>query len=210
MHRDNVGLRIAMSNGVPLAYFFGITSGEYLATWPVYVVADDPQRLTFSIAVDDRDSLGALESDGVGKAAEARRDYVTAITMRRLHQQNFRARVLHAYRNRCAICRLKHVELLDAAHIIPDSDPRGVPAVANGLSLCKIHHAAFDRHILGISPGLKVIVREDVLEEVDGPMLRYGLQEMNGTQIIVPRDEALRPDSDLVAARYDMFVAASR
>lgn len=210
MHRDNVGLRLAMSAGVPLAYFFGVTKGEYLATWPVYVVADDPSRLTFAISIDDKELISATPAEGLGLAAEARREYVTAITLRRLHQQKFRARVLQAYRNRCAICQLKHVELLDAAHIIPDSDPRGEPVVPNGLSLCKIHHAAFDRHILGIAPSLTVAVRDDVLQEVDGPMLRYGLQEMNGTRIILPRDAELRPNRDLVAARYEAFLAAGR
>lgn len=207
MHRDNVGLRLAMSGGVPLAYFFGINRGEYLATWPVYVVEDHPTSMTFSIAIDDRVAPVAPQGAGTGMAAEARREYVTAITLRRLHQQKFRARVLHAYRNCCAICRLKHVDLLDAAHIIPDSDPRGAPVVPNGLSLCKIHHAAFDRHILGIAPSLTVEIREDVLREVDGPMLRYGLQEMNGARIILPRGAEMRPNPDLIAARYEMFIA---
>lgn len=42
--------------------------------------------------------------------------------------------------------------MLDAAHIIPDPDPDGHPEVSNGLSLCKFHHAAFDRRIIGIRP----------------------------------------------------------
>jgi hypothetical protein len=58
--------------------------------------------------------------------------------------------VLRAYRDCCAVCRLRHEELLDAAHILPDGHPRGEPVVRNGLALCKLHHAAFDRHILGI------------------------------------------------------------
>ena len=37
-HPDNVGLRKLMELGRPLIYFFGITPGHYLATWPVYVV----------------------------------------------------------------------------------------------------------------------------------------------------------------------------
>lgn len=52
-HRDNVGVRIAMHNALPLAYFHGIVPGRYLAMWPVYVVSDAPQTLTFSVAIDD-------------------------------------------------------------------------------------------------------------------------------------------------------------
>ncbi|MGI8867651.1 MAG: HNH endonuclease [Mycobacteriales bacterium] len=52
-----------------------------------------------------------------------------------------------AYETRCAVCRIGHRELLDAAHILPDTHPRGEPVVPNGLALCKIHHAAYDRNI---------------------------------------------------------------
>ena len=43
---------------------------------------------------------------------------------------------------RCALCRLRHQELLDAAHITPDSEAEGEPLVSNGVVLCKLHHAA--------------------------------------------------------------------
>ena len=47
-----------------------------------------------------------------------------------------------------ACCRLKRLELLDAAHIIGDSEPEGIPAVRNGLmqvALCRIQFVSF-RH----------------------------------------------------------------
>ena len=56
-----------------------------------------------------------------------------------------------AYHGACAVCSLRHVELLDAAHIIEDKDENGLPELPNGLSLCKIHHAAYDRRFLGIT-----------------------------------------------------------
>lgn len=208
-HPDNFGLRQAMLHSIPLIYFFGIEKGRYLATWPVYIVGDDPANHTFRVSVDDRiitpDTLATTTAD---LQREARREYVTTIAMRRLHQQSFRARVLRAYRDQCAICRLKHTELLDAAHILPDSDPRGEPVTRNGLSLCKIHHAAFDRHILGISPDLVVELRQDILDEVDGPMLRYGLQEMNGRKLVLPRRPSDRPDLGFIEERYTEFRSA--
>ncbi|MFH2051147.1 MAG: HNH endonuclease [bacterium] len=208
MHRDNVGLRTALIKSIPLIYFFGIEKSEYLATWPVFIVADDPQTLTFSVSIDDKALVACGDTTSADHASEARREYVTTVTLRRLHQQKFRARVIRAYRSRCAVCRLRHVELLDAAHILPDSDPRGEPIVPNGLALCKIHHAAFDRHILGIRPDLKVEIRADILREVDGPMLRYGLQEMDGARIVLPSSTSLRPRSDLLEARYEQFRSA--
>src|SRR5437667_7053053 len=47
----------------------------------------------------------------------------------------FRERALMAYRQSCAICRLRHKELLDSAHILPDLHPLSEPVVSNGLSL---------------------------------------------------------------------------
>jgi putative restriction endonuclease len=117
----------------------------------------------------------------------------------------FRAQVLRAYNGTCAMCRLRHPELLDAAHILGDTHPLGQPIVPNGLSLCKIHHAAYDQDIVGVRPDLWIEVREDVLQEVDGPMLRHGLQAMDGTRLIVPRSRSDRPDSVRLAERYGTF-----
>jgi putative restriction endonuclease len=61
-----------------------------------------------------------------------RRAHITRTVQARLQQQSFRERVLAAYGNQCALCRLRRRELLEASHIIPDSDPRGVPEIRNG------------------------------------------------------------------------------
>ena len=109
----------------------------------------------------------------------ARRRYTTATVRQRLHQCAFRERVLAAYRQQCAFCRFRHAELLDAAHMLPDTD-EGEPVVANGLALCKLHHAAFDRYFLGVRPDYIVQVRDDLLGETDGPTLVHGIQALHG------------------------------
>ena len=110
-----------------------------------------------------------------------------------------------AYGEKCALCRLRHRELLDAAHIVPDSEPEGEPRVSNGLSLCKLHHAAFDGYFLTVNPEYRVVVRRDVLEEDDGPMLKHGLQEMHGRPIYRPRRAEWRPSRELLGWRMDKF-----
>ena len=57
-----------------------------------------------------------------------------------------------------------HRLLLDAAHIVPDGEPCGDPRVPNGLALCKLHHAAFDRLFVGVRPDGVIEVRRDILE----------------------------------------------
>jgi putative restriction endonuclease len=103
------------------------------------------------------------------------------------------------------VCRLKRPALLDAAHILPDSHPRGEPIVPNGIALCSLHHAAFDRHILGIRPDRVIEIRQDVLEETDGPMLLHGLQGVHHTALHVPRSAKLAPRVEFLEERYEEF-----
>lgn len=207
-HRDNRGLRELMLQRLPLVYLYGVQRGRYLPHWPVFIVGDDPRRLTFTVAVDD-----PLASDAEAPyelPEDARRAYLTRLARQRLHQVAFRHRVLRAYRESCAMCRLHHPELLDAAHIVPDGHPRGLPVTPNGLALCKLHHAAFDRHIVGVRPDLVIELRRDLRLEVDGPMLRHGLQELHGARLrILPRAQRDQPDASLLEERYALFRSAS-
>ncbi len=207
-HRDNVGLRQAMRDKVPLIYLYGVVPGKYMAVWPVYIAADDPGSLTFTVAVDDA-SMISVERPMDYELAEPRRAYITSQVKVRLHQRGFRERVIDAYRIQCAFCRLRHEELLDAAHIIPDTEPESRPTVNNGIALCKLHHAAFDNFIIGVSPGYIIEVREDVLKEHDGPMLQHGIKELHRQRIILPRREEFMPDKGFLEWRYERFKEVS-
>ena len=204
-HRDNAGLRLAMERQTPLIYFHGIVPGLYEPAWPVYVVGDDPTQLTFSVMVDDEVVPMTSFQFHDPAAVDAKRRYITAVVQRRLHQKGFRERVLQAYQRCCAVCHLKHAELLEAAHILPDGHPQGEPTVRNGLALCKLHHAAFDSYMLGITPDLTIDIRQDLLEEIDGPMLVHGLQGFQGRGIRTPHNPQLKPHRDFLAERYDIF-----
>lgn len=208
-HKDNAGLRELMLRNIPLIYFHNIAENKYVPMWPVYIVGDNPQALTFSIMADDIAFLKtAKESDQTAEplSSYARRSYITVTSLRRVHQRGFRETVLKAYRNQCALCRLRHPELLDAAHIIGDLEDNGEPIIQNGLSLCKIHHVAFDQNIIGINPDYNVKVRKDILEEIDGPMLKYGLQSLNNAHLILPRHERNYPDKARLDYRYSQFL----
>jgi putative restriction endonuclease len=211
-HHDNVGLRKSMIRHVPLVYLHGVVPGKYLAVWPVFVVGDSPHELTFKVAADDPQYLYTLTSEADYAISdihdEARRAYITSVVRQRLHQRGFRERVLHAYREQCACCRLKHLELLDAAHIMPDTHPEGVPSVCNGIALCKLHHAAFDTNFLGIRPDYIIEIRRDILEEDDGPMLIHGLKSLNRQRITLPSPRRFFPDPGLLEQRYALYQAS--
>ncbi|MBK8810553.1 MAG: HNH endonuclease [Acidobacteria bacterium] len=208
-HRDNVGLRETCRRGLPLIYFHGTIPGAYVAQWPVFVVVDTPQELTFGVTFDERSQLQLEDIRSADNPHDIfRRRYKTAEVRIRLHQRVFRDRVLRAYKSSCALCRLRHSNLLDAAHIIPDTEDQGEPIVSNGLALCKLHHAAFDANILGITPDLVAEIRDDILEEIDGPMLQHGLKEMHRTRIITPFRSSEKPNRALLEVRYERFRAA--
>lgn len=213
-HHENIGLRKAMTEKRPLVYLHGIIPGKYLAAWPAYIVHDEPEHLEFRVALDDAQNISsALQSSPAHLLSEpgenARRVYITGAYRQRLHQRAFRERVLHAYRAQCALCRLRHEELLDAAHIIPDSEPDGDPVVQNGLALCKFHHSAYDRNFLTIRPDYIVEIRREILTESDGPMLQHGLKELHHIKIDVPKPLALRPDPARLRYRYERFLEFS-
>jgi putative restriction endonuclease len=209
-HSENEGLRRLMKLKRPLIYFHGIVPGKYLAVWPVFVTHDDPTNLSFTVAVDQKSA--AIEDKHhfalPNAAHEGVRAYITRGVKQRLHQQAFREKVLIAYRHQCSLCRLKHQELLDAAHITPDRDPEGEPIITNGIALCKLHHAAYDNFIIGVSPDYIIHVRRDVLEEEDGPMLLYGLKAVHGGKLIRPRSQELWPDPGRLEERFLMFKKA--
>lgn len=214
-HSDNVGMRLAFEKQIPLVYFLAVVEARYLAVWPVFVVKDEPEKLTFSIAVDDaKFSIAEIGGDwdefriADSAAKGSRRAYVTASVRQRLHQRSFRERVLRAYRQQCAFCRLKLPDLLDAAHIVPDSEG-GEPSVSNGMALCKLHHAAFDRYFLGVRPDCTIEVPERVLVDKDGPMLLHGLQGLNGKSLLVPSRADEKPDPQFLEQRYDQFKGAA-
>jgi putative restriction endonuclease len=207
-HRDNVGLRTAMETKTPLIYFVNLSPGQYMANYPAYIISENRTLKEFTVALDEEKYLVTDgELNEISEPSEYyRRKYITTLVERRAHQQSFRIRVLAAYNSKCCLCRLNHSELLDAAHIIPDTEPKGNPIVPNGLTLCKIHHTAFDVNIIGISPDYDIHIREDILHEIDGPMLKHGIQELNHRKIILPTSRKDYPDRERLDWRYEKFL----
>ena len=201
----NVRLRNAMRDHIPLIYLFGMVPGKYRPVWPVYIVHDNPTTCTFGAMADDGMSVRQVAWAANEAFSEEKRRYITREVQHRLHQRSFRERVLLAYHTRCAVCRLRHAELLEAAHILPDTHPEGNPIIPNGVSLCKLHHAAYDQNILGIDSDYRIHIQEKILAEHDGPMLKHGIQEMDGTVIQVPRVAEFKPKREFLEIRFAEF-----
>jgi putative restriction endonuclease len=210
---DNRKLQAAYELALPLIWFHAVRDGVFVPVMPVYLVEELPASKQYAVALGEDQRLMAPALLAAPESAIEQtmaRLYVERLTRQRLHQPAFRARVMYAYQTSCAVCALRRGNLLDAAHIVEDGAPKGDPITPNGLALCKIHHAAYDQDIIGIRPDHVVQINDGVLLEVDGPMLKHGLQEFHGQPLrVVPRRPAERPDPERLAIRFERFLHAS-
>lgn len=201
---DNRGLRAAYELQVPIVYFIGTRPGWYKPEFPCFVQADDPVARMVRVApgalagpVDERVPIPIEDP--------IERRYAVREVRVRLHQARFRGRVVPAYKTQCAICTLKEGGLLDAAHIVGDIEATGEAIVQNGLSLCSIHHRAFDQNLVGVSPDYTVHVSRRLLEDEDGPMLEL-LKGFNNVRLRVPDRKKDHPDPERLEVRFSRFL----
>mgnify|MGYP000008003994 FL=1 len=202
--RNNVWLREAWEAGIPFIYFLGVAPGRFQAVMPAFIADWDPKSLSVSVTFGEEPSVTAAQP---GDAIERR--YTLRQVKQRLHQSQFREAVLAAYDYRCAISNLPEERLLDAAHIIADGHERlGQPEVVNGLPLSKVHHAAFDGHLIGIDPDYRLHVSEALMTQNDGPTLE-ALKQSDGQRLHLPNRKRDYPDRDRLAERFEIYQKAS-
>lgn len=201
---DNRWLREAGESGTPVVYFLGVAPGRYQAIFPAFIAEwsreEKKARVAFGLPTSTgRETLAAWDT-------VAERRYALQSVKQRLHQASFREAVLQAYGGRCAFSALPEPRLLDAAHIISDgNEPLGHPVVPNGLPLSKIHHAAFDAHLIGVDPDFRIHVSERLRDLRDGPMLE-ALKGAHLQRIVLPARKVDWPDAARLEARFEEFL----
>ncbi len=201
---DNRALRAAHELQVPVVYFIGTRPGWYKPIFPCYVRSDDPGRRI--VLVTPGAMVGPIdEPEPTPLEDPIERRYAVRETRVRLHQARFRGRVVPAYSSQCAICTLKEIRLLDAAHIVGDLEHGGEATVQNGLSLCSIHHRAFDQNLVGVSADYTVHVSRRLLDDEDGPMLDL-LKRFHRVPLHIPVRRASRPDPERLERRFGRFL----
>ena len=201
---DNRWLREASENRTPVIYFLGVAPGYYQAVLPAFITRWNAKALKAHVA------FGMPDQEIFAPPKNAiERKYSLQTVKKRLHQGSFRIAVINAYGGRCALSRIPEPLLLDAAHIIPDPDEEfGQPIVPNGIPLSKIHHAAFDAHLIGIDPDYRLHVSDRLLDQHDGPILD-ALKLLNDETIHLPDHAKDRPDRDRLALRFEKYRAAA-
>jgi putative restriction endonuclease len=101
------------------------------------------------------------------------------------------------------VCELRERPLLDAAHIIPDRLPEGIPTVRNGLAMCPTHHRAYDQSILLVTERYRIEVQRGRLEHLASPATQRALLDFHGQELHLPKRTELQPDALLLRKRCE-------
>jgi putative restriction endonuclease len=134
------------------------------------------------------------EKDVKDLPAKERRKVLQLVT-RNVRDARFRTNVLRAYDHRCCMCGLQ-LNLLDAAHIIPVDHQRGTDETKNGLSLCALHHRAFDHALVTVDPDYSVLCSEKSFGDLRSIGWDGGEKEFRSAlrdQILLPPRRSLYP-----------------
>ena len=203
----NDAMKVAAAENYPLAWLVGVKPTKqstlyYYPRFPAYVVDIDNRNAEFIIAINE---MTPPTSDH-RNSGQIEKKYVSRWTRARIHQHDFREHVLSAYQISCAVCDLPHAQLLEASHIIADSRESGVPEVSNGLALCRLHHTAYDRHLLGIDADRRIHVATRA-KRIETVHLQTGLLPFEGRSLThVPAAKQMRPDGDRLAEHFKEFL----
>ena len=119
---------------------------------------------------------------------------------KKIREPGFRRTIMRIYDYTCAVCELQILTLngesvTEAAHIIPFNKSNN-DDVRNGISLCKLHHWAFDRYLFSVDESYIITVSNLMTEK--GPT-EWKLTTLNGKGILLPKLEELYPAKEAFA-----------
>lgn len=140
-------------------------------------------------AARDLALLNQLESvteDDLATITSTERRSVVSQIVRKFRAADFRRRILGAYEKKCAMCGVQ-LELVDAAHIIPVAADTSTDETRNGVALCKLHHAAYDRNLISFDERYRIQVSETKVQYLTEADLAGGLRAFRNGLLPVMR-----------------------
>lgn len=145
---------------------------------------------------DDEDEVSVVPKVGVKvtKNPPAGGTETRANIKVRRGQDYFRTAVLNNFEGRCGVTGIAISELLIASHILPwSSHPKERLNVRNGLSLSRLHDAAFDQGLITFDDELKLILSASIRDALDNKAAEDCFGAYEGKPLQLPKDAAL-PD----------------
>ena len=163
--------------------------GLYLENLSTIHLLNDAELLEL---VNKSDKLNSENKDGEFDVPEG---HLTITHTRYKRDPRFKSIVYAAYDNRCAMCGIQ-LELIEAAHIVPHSHELGTDEIGNGISLCALHHTAYDRSLIFFDEDFNIIINELKMEYLEKMGLDSGFRKFKALsfdKIQLPANHTLRP-----------------
>jgi putative restriction endonuclease len=152
------------------------------------------------------DNPDEVDDAEIRREVPPERQYAVISTKKALRDIGFRNRVLNAYGHRCAMCGVQ-LKLLDAAHILPVFHADSTDETSNGISLCTLHHRAYDKGFVTFDSLYRTHINEQMAAEFRRTSHDGGLDQFRGNLrplLILPPDRRDRPNPDFVTATNEM------
>lgn len=184
--RSNRKVRVAMTARTPLILFLRVRTGVLAGVAPVRVAEDDPEDEAFWLRID-----AAAGQDGPRQL---------------VHRMVFRARVLHAYGSRCAVCGRVGGSQVDAVRVDPAATDPSAALVPNAVALCGPHRAAFDLDLFAVGPDDgRLHLDPGRVARVEDPVVREAVRDLDGRVPIQPGRSLFRTDRHRLVRRWERF-----
>ena len=167
---------------------------------------DNPDRLAFEserlIAQLSQKSIEESLNIGIDNLPQGLER--EAVVKQRVSQSFFRSAVISSYNHRCCISGITLPSLLEACHIVAWSDDKlNRTNPKNGLCMNSFFHKAYAKHLLVISPDMKIVISEKLRTASCEQSFASYISNLNGKKILLP--DKFLPQRELLAFRYDNF-----
>lgn len=159
---------------------------------------------------DESSELEVLPKEGVRvrKRPPTGPTEVAATVKQRRGQEYFREAVINNCRGRCALTGLGIRDLLIASHILPwGTHAEHRLNVRNGLSLSRLHDAAFDRGLIAFDDEMRLLLSPKLKAELPQRCVAENFGAYAGEALCFP-DDAVLPELAFLSAHRAKFQAA--
>lgn len=163
------------------------------------------------LAFESEKIIARLTNQSIEKCTSIRTDDLpqgrerSVIIKQRVNQSFFRSTVMSAYNFHCCISGVNIAELLEACHIVDWSqDERNRVNPKNGLCMNSFFHKAYDKHLLGITPDMRIVVSEELLQGSTEISFFNYLKTIDGKKILLP--DKFLPQKELLEIHYNKFI----
>lgn len=131
-----------------------------------------------------------------------------AFTKRRIGQGYFRDVVINNYNGCCGVTELPIRELLVASHILPWSENCAERlSVRNGISLNRLHDAAFDRNLISFNDDLCLMLSCKLKSFLPSQSVERDFEAYEGKALHLPQD-GIPPDFSFLSSHRNKTAIA--